>query len=66
MEFLTIRQTAARGVVSEHFLRQLVAQGSCPGFYAGKKYLINFDALLELLDSMSRENIREGVNKKMK
>ena len=62
MEFLTIRQTAARGVVSEHFLRQLVAQGSCPGIYVGKKYMVNFGALLELLDSMSRENIRGGVN----
>ena len=66
MEFLTIRQTAAQGVVSEHFLRQLVAQGSCPGLYAVKRYLVNFDALLEMLDSMSRENIRGGVNKKMK
>lgn len=54
-EFKTIRQTAATGLTSEHHLRLLVAQGKCPGIRSGNRFLINVQALAELLDAESRK-----------
>lgn len=54
-KFLTIRQVAATGLVSENFLRRLVAQGLCPGIYSGKRFLVNIDALSDQLDAESRK-----------
>ena len=42
------------GVVSEYFIRKLVKAGSCPGIYSGKRFLVNVDALFDMLDSASR------------
>ena len=53
-EFKTIRQTAATGILSEHRLRIMVAQGVCPGLRVGNRFLVNVSALAEMLDSMSR------------
>lgn len=52
--FLTIRQTAKSGVLSEYRLRLMVAQGTCPGIHTGNKFLINVDALVEQLERQSR------------
>lgn len=52
--FKTIRQTAAQGVAPENFIRQLVAQGRCPGIYSGNRFLVNVEALVEMLDKESR------------
>ncbi len=52
--FLTIRQTAATGILSEHHLRLLVSKGACPGLRIGNRFLINFTALEEQLDRQSR------------
>ena len=54
-DFLTIRQAAATPILPEYRLRQMCAEGKLPGFYAGKKFLINFQALCEQLDSLGRE-----------
>lgn len=54
-QFKTIRQTAALGFISEHYLRLLVAQEMCPGIYSGNRFLVNVDALLEQLDAESRQ-----------
>ena len=54
MKFLTIRKAAATGIMSEHYLRQLVAQGKCPGIKSGNRFLINIEALAEQLDAESR------------
>lgn len=53
-KFKTIRQTAALGVLTEHRLRLMVAEGRCPGIYTGNRFLINVDALIEQLDQQSR------------
>lgn len=53
--FLTIRQTAATGILSEHRIRIMVAQGACPGIQAGNRFLVNVTALAEMLESMSRK-----------
>lgn len=58
-EFKTIRQVAATGLTSEHHLRQLVAQGRCPGIRSGNRFLVNFTALCEMLDAASREVVTQ-------
>lgn len=45
--FRTIRQAAAMGLMTEHYLRLLVAQGKCPGIYSGNRFLVNVEALAE-------------------
>lgn len=55
LTFKTIRQTAAIGFISEHHLRLLVAQGRCPGVYSGNRFLVNVNALMEQLESDSRQ-----------
>ena len=52
--FKTIRQTAATGILSEHRLRLLVAEGKCPGIRTGNRFLVNVPALAEMLDRQSR------------
>jgi len=58
MKFLTIRQTAATGIMTEHYLRILVAQGKCPGIKSGNRFLVNVEALAEQLDAESRQNCK--------
>lgn len=54
LTFKTIRQTAATGILSEHRLRLMVAQGVCPGIQTGNRFLVNVEALAEQLDRQSR------------
>lgn len=60
-EFKTIRQTAATGLISEHFLRQMVARGECPGVWSGNRFLVNVSALADQLDAQSRAAVKGGV-----
>lgn len=63
-QFKTIRQTAATGILTEHRLRLMVAQGTCPGIRTGNRFLVNLEALIEQLDAESRKQgvQREKVN----
>lgn len=45
--FLSIRETAKTGVISEHHLRQMVAQGQAPGFYVGSHFRVNVPMLMD-------------------
>lgn len=54
-QFMTIRQTAATGILPEHLLRRLEKQGLLPCVYSGKKCLINFDKLVEQLNQFPLE-----------
>ncbi len=58
--FKTIRQTAALGLLTEHYLRLLVAEGRCPGVRAGNRFMVNVEALAEQLDRESRSNAGGG------
>lgn len=58
-QFKTIRQTAAMGILPEHRLRILVAQGKCPGVYSGTRFLVNVNLLIEMLDRKSMEAVKE-------
>ena len=57
--FKTIRQTAALRILTEHRLKLMVAQGVCPGVRTGNRFLVNVDALVELLDKQSRVEVKE-------
>lgn len=52
-KFLTIRQTAATRILSEHHLRLLEKQGRLPGIRSGNRFLVNVPLLLEQLDQES-------------
>lgn len=56
-KFMTIREVARTKIVPEHHLRLMVAQGRCPGIYAGKKFMVNYGLLLEKLDAESRKAV---------
>ena len=54
-KFCSIRQAAAAGILTEHHLRMLLAQGRLPGIYAGSRFRINMHLLVEQLDRESAE-----------
>lgn len=51
-KMLTIRQVAATGVLPEHALRQMAKRGELPSIVVGNKVLINYDRLVERLQSL--------------
>ena len=53
--FLTIRQVAATGILSEHHLRLMEKQGKLPGIYSGTRFKVNYPLLIEKLDRDSVE-----------
>ena len=57
MQFRTIRQTASLGILSEHRLRILKAEGRLPGIQTGNRFLVNVTALTEQLDAESRKSV---------
>lgn len=61
-EYKTIRQVAASGLISEYFLRCLVARGECPGFRSGNRFLINVEQLKEKLNELSRMEAGETID----
>ena len=60
--FLTIRQAAATGILSEYGLRQMEKAGQLPCVYVGKRCLVNFDLLVELLNAQSRAAASQSMN----
>ncbi len=56
----TIRQVAALGILSEHYLRLRLKRGQLPGIYAGSRFLIDVDALTEMLRKESAAAIGGG------
>ena len=49
-KFPSIRGAAKRGPLSEYCLRLMLKEGKLPGVYSGRKFLVNYDRLLEQLD----------------
>lgn len=58
-KFLTIRQAAATGILTEHRLRLMEKAGQLPGIRTGNRFLINLDALVEKLERESRGKSNE-------
>lgn len=61
-EFKTVRQTAKTGLISEHYLRMMIARGECPGLKSGNRFLVNVTALSALLDELSRKGLEVREN----
>lgn len=59
-KFLTIRQTAATGILSEHHLRLLEKQGKLPGIYSGNCFKVNVGLLVDQLNRESAERVQVG------
>lgn len=57
-KFLTIRQTAETGILSEHHLRMMGKQGRLPGIRSGNRFLVNTTLLIEQLDRESAERVQ--------
>lgn len=49
---MTIREVARTGILSEHALRLMVRDGKLPVLYIGRKALINYDSLCEVLQGL--------------
>ena len=49
--FMSIREVAKTGVLSEYTLRLMEKQKRLPCVYSGRKCLVNFDRLVEQLNS---------------
>ena len=58
-QFLTIRETAKTGILSEHALRLLQKQGKIPHIMCGNKCLINYPLLVEQLTEESKKAVRK-------
>lgn len=57
--FRTIREIAEEGIISQHYLRQLVAAGKCPGLQIGNRFMVHREQLIAYLNEVSRP--MEGV-----
>ena len=53
--FMTIREVAATGILSEHHLRIMAKRGELPGIYAGTRFKVNYPLLIEKLNRDSME-----------
>ena len=59
-KFMTIREVARTGLVSEYLLRNMEKQGCLPGIKSGNKKLVNYELLIAFLDRQSE--IEGGMN----
>lgn len=56
--FMTIREVAKTGILSEHSLRLMQKQGKIPHIMVGTKCLINYPLLLEQLTQESKKAVK--------
>lgn len=49
---MTVREIARLGILPEHALRIMLKAGQLPAIYIGKKALINYDKLCDLLRNL--------------
>lgn len=58
--FMTIREVAKTGILTEHHLRLLEKQNRLPGVRSGNRFKVNLPLLIEQLDAESREAVKGG------
>ncbi|MBE7011317.1 MAG: hypothetical protein E7415_01430 [Ruminococcaceae bacterium] len=59
--FLTIRETAKTGILSEYTLRLMQKQGKIPCIMCGNKCMVNYPLLLEQLNTESKKAVISNV-----
>ncbi len=52
--FCTIKEAATRSGLAEYYIRTLAREGKIPMLKAGRIFRINYPALMEQLNTMSR------------
>lgn len=57
LQYGTIRQTAATGILTEHRLRLMLKAGELPGFYAGNRFMVDMNQLVTILAEKSRSEL---------
>ncbi len=57
--FLTIREAAKTGILSEYRLRCMEKAGELPCIYAGNKCLINIDLLIAQLNDLQKCGVQK-------
>lgn len=50
-KMLTIREVASTGLLPEHALRRLIKSGEIPCIYSGRKALLSFGKVCEILEN---------------
>ena len=55
MEFISMRETERRGPLSRRQLDSMRRAGQLPGFFAGSRFLVNYTALMQLLEATRKE-----------
>ncbi len=55
-KMMIIKEVAETGILKESALRRLVKQNKIPGIYVGRKFLVNYDKLCEMLDNIPIES----------
>jgi len=53
--FLTIRECARTGILSEYHLRLMEKEKRLPGIFSGNRFKVNYPLLVEQLDRESRQ-----------
>lgn len=53
--FMTIRETAKTGIISEYHLRMMEKQGKLPGIRVGNRFKVNVGLLVDQLNRESAE-----------
>ena len=57
-KFPSIREAAKRGPLTEHCLRLMLKRGNLPGIYSGRKFLVNYERLMEQLNDGEAVNVQ--------
>lgn len=50
-KLMTIREVAATGIIPEYALRRLIKSGEIPCIYSGRKALLSFGRVCEILEN---------------
>ena len=58
--FMSIREIAKTGLLSEYNLRLLEKQKKLPCVYVGRKCLVNFELLVDQLNEQSKMEVQNG------
>lgn len=49
LQLMSIREAAQTGILSEYALRMMIKRGELPAIFVGKKALINYEALCNMI-----------------
>ncbi len=52
VRMMTVRQLAETGILPEYAIRMLLKQNKLPAIYSGRKALINYDRVVEMLQNL--------------